>query len=247
MHSRRLVVRSIPISVVLLFSVTASAGVFDEAKNLKVLPETTTAEELRAAMRSFSRGTGNRCSACHVGEVEADLSTFDFSLDDKEKKLKARKMIELTRDINASLGKVFPDAGSNLVTVTCATCHRGQTMPIMIEDVLQEVISSDGIEKSVEKYRELRDRYYGGYTYDFSERMLMRMVETFGASDQIDAALAYAALNLEFYPQSSRTYVLRGQIHVATGDIDAARSDMEKALEIEPQSQWIRRQLDKLR
>jgi len=246
MHSHHIVVRSIPFSIILLFYVTASAGVFDDARNLEVLPENTTAQELRAAMRAFSRGTGNRCSACHVGEVEADLSTFDFSLDDKEKKLKARKMIEMTREINATLARTFPDAGKGIVTVTCATCHRGQSKPIMIEDLLNKTVTNFGIEKSIEQYRELRGRYFGGYTYDFSEGVLMRMAETFGANDELDAALAYATLNLEFYPQSSRTYLLRGQILAANGDVDAARSDMEKALEIEPQSQWIRQQLDKL-
>ena len=247
MHSRHIVVRSISFSIILLFSVNASAGMFDDAKNLKVLPETTTAEELRVTMRAFSMGTGNRCSACHVGEVEADLSTYDFSLDDKEKKLKTRKMIELTREINATLARAFPDVESSLVTVTCATCHRGQSKPVMIEDLLNKTVAAYGIDKSIEQYRELRERYFGGYTYDFSERMLMRMVETFGANEQLDAALAYAALNLEYYPQSSRTYLLRGQIFAAKGDLDAARSDMEKALEIEPQSQWIRQQLDNLK
>ena len=244
---RQLVVRSIPFSIILLYSLSASAGLFDDARNLKVLPEETTAEELRATMRAISMGTGNRCSACHVGEVEADLSTYDFSLDDKEKKLKARKMIEFTREINASLATAFPDAKDSLVSVTCATCHRGQSKPVMIEDLLSKTATDEGVDKSIEQYRELRARYFGGYTYDFSERMLMRMAETFSAQDRYDAALAYAALNLEFYPQSSRTYLLRGQILAAQGDIDAARRDMQKALEIEPQSQWIRQQLDKLK
>ena len=247
MQSRQIVVRSVPFAIILLFSINASAGMFDDAKNLKVLPEETTAEELRATMRAISMGTGNRCSACHVGEVEADLSTYDFSLDDKEKKQKARKMIEFTREINANLARAFPDAESDLVAVTCATCHRGQSKPLMIEDLLSDTLAEGGIEKTIEQYRELRERYFGGYTYDFSERMLMRMAETYGAQDQLDTALAFAALNLEFYPQSSRTYLLRGQIFAAQGNIDAARSDMEKALEIEPQSQWIRQQLDNLK
>jgi len=234
------------LTLLLLLAGPASAGMFDDAKNLKVLPEDTTADELRATMRGISMGTGNRCSACHVGEVEADLSTYDFSLDDKEKKAKARKMIEMTREINLALASAFPDADEPLVVVTCATCHRGQSKPEMIQDVLIKSLHEDGLDQSIAKYRELRDRYYGGYTFDFSERMLMRLTESVGANEQLDAALAFINLNLEFYPESSRSYAMRAQIFTEQGDIPAARQDYEKALEIEPQSGWIRAQLDKL-
>ena len=108
------------------------------------------------------------------------------------------------------------------------------------------VLAKEGLTESVAKYRELRERYYGGYSYDFSERMLMRLAETVGANDQLDAAMAYVNLNLEYFPESSRTYVLRAQVFAEQGDIDAARRDYEKALEIEPQSRWIRQQLDNL-
>lgn len=237
----------VTVLTVLLFSTAvASAGMFDDAKNLQILPEETSADELRAMMRAVSTGTGNRCSACHVGEVEADLSTYDFSLDDKEKKAKARKMIKMTQEINAALASAFPDAEEPLVAVTCATCHRGQSKPEMIEDVLMQSLASDGLEHSIAKYRELRERYYGGYTFDFSERMLMRMTETLGASEQLDAAMAYVNLNLEYYPDSSRSYVMRAQVFAEQGDIAAARRDYEKALEMEPDSWWIKEQLDKL-
>ncbi len=234
------------IVLALFCAATASAGLFDDARNLKVLPEATTADELRALMRAIAGGTGNRCSACHVGEVEADLSTYDFSLDDKEKKAKARKMITMTQEINATLAAAFPDAEEPLVAVTCATCHRGQSKPEMIEDVLLQSLEADGLEPSISKYRELRERYYGGYTFDFSERVLMRMAETVGANERLDAALAYINLNLEYFPESSRSYVIRAQVFAEQGDTSAARRDYEKALQIEPDSRWIREQLDKL-
>ncbi len=91
------------ISIYLTTTGTATAGIFDDPKNLEVLPEDISAEDLRQTMRGFAQGTGSRCSACHVGKIEADLSTYDFSIDDKEKKLKARKMIQLVRDINENI------------------------------------------------------------------------------------------------------------------------------------------------
>ena len=174
------------ISIVLTASGAASAGIFDDPKNLEVLPEDISAEDLRQTMRGFAQGTGSRCSACHVGKVEADLSTYDFSIDD------------------------------------------------------------EGIDQSVAKFRELRERYYGGYTFDFSERVLMRITEYLGAQDELDAAMVFVNLNLECFPQSSRTYVLRAQVLTEQGDIDAARSDYETALAMEPDSAWIMEQLDNL-
>ena len=246
MALRNAITHLMALALLLTAATTASAGMFDDAKNLKVLAEDTSAAELRATMRGISMGTGNRCSACHVGEVEADLSTYDFSLDDKEKKAKARKMIKLVQEINASLARAFPDAAEPLVAVTCATCHRGQSKPEMIEDVLSATLHDEGLEQSIAKYRELRERYYGGYTFDFSERMLMRLAENFGASDDLDSAMGFVNLNLEYFPESSRTYVLRAQVLAELGDIEAARHDYETALEMEPDSWWIREQLDKL-
>jgi tetratricopeptide (TPR) repeat protein len=234
------------IAGLLIVTDSATADLFDDPKNLKVLPEDTSTEELRQMMRSISQGTGNRCSACHVGEVEADLSTYDFSLDDKEKKAKARKMIKMVQDINSSLANAFPNADEPLVAVTCATCHRGQSKPEMIEDVLMHALHDDGLDHAVAKYRELRDRYYGGYTFDFSERMLMRIAEDLGAQDELDAAMGFVNLNLEYFPESSRSYVLRAQVLTEQGDIDAARRDYETALGMEPDSWWIKEQLDKL-
>ena len=90
MHDTKTAAIVVTISFFLTAGGVASAGIFDDPQNLKVLPEDISTEELRQTMRGFAQGTGSRCSACHVGKVEADLSTYDFSIDDKEKKLKAR-------------------------------------------------------------------------------------------------------------------------------------------------------------
>ena len=246
MALRKAITHLLALALLLAAATTASAGMFDDAKNLKVLPEDTNAAELRAAMRGISMGTGNRCSGCHVGEVEADLSTYDFSLDDKEKKGKARKMIKMVQEINASLANAFPDSAEPLVAVTCATCHRGQSKPEMIEDVLSATLHDEGLEQSIAKYRELRERYYGGYTFDFSERMLMGLAEKFGASDDLDSAMGFVNLNLEYFPESAHSYVLRARVLAGQGDIEAARHDYQTALEMEPDSRWIKEQLDKL-
>lgn len=236
------------ISTLMLLSagIPAHAGIWDDPENLKVLPKDISPDELGATMRGFAIGTGSRCSACHVGKVEADLNTYDFSLDEKEKKLKAREMIQLVRKINEQLAEAFPHALEPLVEVTCATCHRGQARPVMIEDALAQALDDDGPDKAIADYRALRERHYGGYTYDFSERSLMRFAEELAAGERLAEAIEFLNLNLEFYPQSSRTYSARGQVYEELGDIQAARESYARALELEPQSGWIRGLLEAL-
>jgi photosynthetic reaction center cytochrome c subunit len=81
-------------------------------KNLKVL----TPEDLRnGAMRNFTIALGQGCNFCHA--------QGDMSSDDKQQKLTARKMIVMTKEINAK----FEDGKAH---VTCYTCHRGTTEPL---------------------------------------------------------------------------------------------------------------------
>ncbi len=232
--------------VFLLSVVPAAAGIFDDPGNLKVLPNDISAAELRETMQGFARGTGTRCSGCHVGEVEPDLSTYDFALDDKEKKRKAREMIKLVKTINDRLASGFPEAFAAGASVTCATCHRGLPKPEMIEVILAAEIEKGGLDAGIERYRQLREQYYGGYSYDFSERVLMRMASDFGSADEIQTALGLINLNLEHYASSSRSYVTRAQLHETVGDTASARHDYSRALELEPDSAWIRQQLEAL-
>jgi Photosynthetic reaction centre cytochrome C subunit len=79
-------------------------------KNLKLLEPDT----LMPTMMAFKAALGVECSFCHV--------KGDFASDDNPHKDIARKMIVMTRSINAN----FPDGK---IHVTCYTCHRGSTEP----------------------------------------------------------------------------------------------------------------------
>lgn len=81
-------------------------------KNLKILKP----EEVRAAMGTYTAALGKQCSFCHVDG--------DRASDEKPAKEMARKMIAMTRDINAK----FPTGDTN--AVTCYTCHRGDEHPL---------------------------------------------------------------------------------------------------------------------
>lgn len=82
-------------------------------KNLQVL----TVEELHSGiMRKFAVALGGNCQTCHVAG--------DNASDENPHKVIARRMITMTREINAS----FKDGKEH---VTCYTCHRGTHEPAM--------------------------------------------------------------------------------------------------------------------
>lgn len=228
------------------FFSNAHAGVWDDPKNLKVLPEDISPGELRSTMTNFARSVGGRCSSCHVGEVERDLRTYDFSLDDKEAKRKARAMYRMVNNINDYIAENVHEDTADPVTVECATCHRGRAKPEMIQDLMSAMYREEGLDKAREEYLALRERYYGGYAFDFSERALNRLAEVMAGENDLDAALDFLDLNLEFYPQSDRAYQLQGDMWKQKGNIPAARNSYQKALEIAPNNSWTQKLIDDL-
>ena len=89
---------------------SAGGAAVVSAANLKVL----TPQNVEITMQNITFALGLRCIDCH------DVN--DLSLDTKPEKVKARKMLEMVRDINASFG----DGKDH---VSCWTCHRGSTEP----------------------------------------------------------------------------------------------------------------------
>ncbi len=100
-------------------------------KKTKVIPRSTSPDELRSAMMMMVRGLGTRCITCHVGQEPDDLSTFDFQSDAKQNKLNARLMLKMQNDINEkTIPKVKPDPpDTEKAQVTCFTCHQKQLKP----------------------------------------------------------------------------------------------------------------------
>lgn len=109
-----------------------------EFKNLKVLPQNITHDELIATMRAFSRSLGVRCDACHVA-IPGEANKFDFASDAKPEKNIARQMVLMTRNINSNyIAKLAGDPGEKFDDVTCYTCHRGHPHPETTPPAAQE-------------------------------------------------------------------------------------------------------------
>jgi hypothetical protein len=97
--------------------------------NLQVLPKNIAVPDLIALMRGYTGALGVECGFCHASDPNTHRP--NFASDANPDKAIARIMITMTQEINAKyLSKVKdPDASPADKTVTCGTCHRGNSMP----------------------------------------------------------------------------------------------------------------------
>lgn len=223
----------------------------EEPKNLQVLPEGVKGARLGQIMRGFASSLRVRCEYCHVGEGP-DLTKFDFPSDQKPAKQKARLMIEMVQAINRNyltqLAEI-EDPPQERVEVTCMTCHRSQAKPIMLEDVLTETIQKDGIDAAVNRYRQLREKYYGGFAYDFSPGTLTGLGERLAEQETYGAALKILQLEIEVNGKSASTYFTLGDVQARAGMREEAIRTYERGLELAPQDwkPFFRQRIDRLR
>lgn len=232
---------------IIVFAVGAggsNAQIPDEFTNLKLLPEDISKRELVGVMRKFAGALGVRCNHCHVGPE--DLKGMDFATDELKTKVTARTMIGMVDAINSDHLAKLDTGRDTTVEIKCESCHRGLVVPRSLTSVLAESFEADGVDAAESLYRELREEYYGGASYDFSDKPLNSLAETIGRAGDTDAALALIHLNIEFHPDSSYTRMLLGGIHVAREENDEAIAAFKKAIELDPTNTWAQRQIDRL-
>jgi hypothetical protein len=107
-------------------------------------------------MQQVREDLGVGWAYCHVPGSGRRL---DYTSDENPKKAVARKMFEMTDDINARIWLAAGGAPSEK-NVSCATCHRGVPVPLPVATVVQRAIEYEGVEAAVAQYRALRARFY---------------------------------------------------------------------------------------
>ncbi len=155
-----------------------------------------------------------------------------------------------SRGVDAINNTHLPQTGadeSELLRVQCVTCHRGQSKPRTLENVLSAAVAEEGVEGALARYRELRERYYGSATYDFSAGTLTRLAGQLAGAGQPQAAIAFLELNTELYPDEMMSYFFLGELHAKGGDKAKAIASFEKARELTPENPIVQRKLDQLK
>jgi hypothetical protein len=213
--------------------------------NLQIIPKDTPREQVIATMQGIAGALGVQCNYCHVQEGRGGRN--DLASDEKPMKKTARQMMVFARELNEKLPAVVGKPANEATRVGCMTCHRGLAVPKQLTQVLNEAVTSKGLEGAVAQYRELRTKYTGTMAYDLSENGLIAMAQAAINADRADNGLAWLNLNLEFYPKSSRTYQAMAQAHQKKNDKDAAIKDLEKAVELDPNNAQAKAQLQQLK
>jgi len=156
-------------------------------------------------------------------------------------------MMLLAREVNTKLPDAVGKPADATTRVGCATCHRGVPIPKQIAEVVTEAAASGGPQAGLAKFKELREKFYGGQSYDFSENGLLQAAQRAQQANKADDALAYLQANLEYYPKSSRTYLGIAQIKNGKGDKAGAVAALEKAVELDPNNIAAKTQLENLK
>jgi tetratricopeptide (TPR) repeat protein len=188
-------------------------------------------------MDEISQALGVRCNYCH--------SAARGSGQKEPKKDIALAMMAMTRDLNTKVQEATGKPANETARVECATCHRGVAIPQPLSAIILGTIAQKGGAAAVEQYRDLRKQYYSKATYDFSEDALLQMAERV-AQGKPDDAIALLRMNLEFNPQSAKTYALIGFAYTRKVDDAPAITNLEKSLELDPTDAVVRGRLEQL-
>jgi cytochrome c-type biogenesis protein CcmH/NrfG len=188
-------------------------------------------------MDEVSKALGVRCDYCHSAQRGSGQP--------EPKKEVARAMIAMTRDLNAKVQEATGKPAGETARVECVTCHRGVAIPQPLLTIILGTIAQQGGAAAVEQYRDLRKRYYGRATYDFSEEALLEIVQRV-VQGKPDDAIALLRMNLDFNPQSAKTYALLGFAYTRKVDDAMAITNLQKSLELDPTNAVVRGQLEQL-
>jgi len=216
-----------------------------KGENLQFYPKDITRPRLIQNMREFSLALGVRCQYCHIGGDGISFDGVVFASDEKPAKVKARAMLRMVDELNTVTLARLPSRAEPRVTVECATCHRGLSLPKSLQTTLLETINKDGIPAAVARYRELHQNLASGL-YNFGEWEMNELARRLTEAGKTDAAIAMLELNGEFYPQSAAIDVMLGELHRNRGERDKAITRFRGALTKAPDNELAKQRLSEL-
>ena len=198
----------------------------------------TPPQNIMPLMQEIVQGLGVQCEYCHSAQRGSGLP--------EPKKDIARQMIAMTRELNTRVQTATGKAAAEAAQVKCVTCHRGVPIPRQLSEIVSQTLREKGVTAAAEQYRDLRQHFYGRAAYDFGEDTLVGVAQPLAAGKP-DDAIALLKLNLEFYPQSAKTYAAIGYAYTRKYDDPTAITFYEKSVELDPTNGVNRGQLEQLK
>jgi hypothetical protein len=205
-----------------------------------------------AMMQQFQAALGVNCDFCHGrgmgrGAARPAQETPIQPAQPPSHLEIARGMMAMMKELNEKMipAATRKEAAAN-TRIQCVTCHRGVAIPGQLSDIITQTVVKSGADAAAAQYRDLRKQYYGRQSYDFGEETLITSASGM-TNRRPDDAIALLKLNLEFYPQSTRTYTTLAYTYTRIFDDASAIEVLEKALEIAPDNSIVKGQLEQLK
>lgn len=145
--------------------------VFKNVQILKGIP----VKEFMETMGFFAAATGMNCTQCHVEEAGGNWAKY---ADDNALKQTTRRMIGMMNAINQSYfgGRRF---------VTCYSCHRGSTRPLVIPDLAEQY--------GAPMLREPDEIVRQPDGVPPAEKILDKYIQAIGGADRLSRLTSFAA------------------------------------------------------
>jgi hypothetical protein len=214
-------------------------------ENLQYFAKDITRPQLLQRMREFSFALDVRCQHCHTGGDGISFDGVVFSSDAKPAKVKARAMLRMVDQLNNTMLATMPSRAEPRVTVGCATCHRGLTLPKSLQTTLFEIVAQEGAAAAVARYRALRENMVDG-KYNFGEWETHELARRLIEAGNTAAAIEIQEMNGEFYPQSADIEFALAELHRGRGETEKAIRRYRTTLEKNPRNQAAQRWLTEL-
>ena len=210
--------------------------------NLQIYPKDIPRQDLLTTMQGFVRQLGVQqqggCAFCHTGQGPQ----ADYASDGNPKKNVARKMILMSREITGKLPEVTGKPAAEITALRCATCHRGMPVPKVTEVAMGDALAKGGAAAAIQQYKDTRKQ-----ALDYNEIALVAYATTLINTDKVDEALAILQANAELDPNHAPTWGVMSQAYAKKNDKDNQIKTLEKAVQLDPNNQVLKRQLDQLK
>ena len=113
-----------------------------------------------------------------------------------------------------------------------------------IATLLKTELTQNGIDSAIRLYRKIRTSQPD--EYDFSEKQLNRLGYELLQEHKLSEAIEIFKLNIEFFPDSSNVYDSLGEAYMLHGDIENARTNYRRSLDLNPHNKNAVERLQKL-
>ena len=212
-------------------------------RNLQVLPKNLSTDSVETLMLGVADALGVTCGHCHPGGDNPTWDSTNFTGDVKATKSIAREMFRLVNRLNGELLPTALRRGQFTVPVTCMTCHRGATRPVMLEDTLATILDKQGVDSVIAAHRHIREQYRGRMTFDLGSSPLRSVAARLSVAGRSRDAVKVLEEDARMFPDEEDLAYELGTAYESAGEKQLAIRQYHKVLSISPDNQRAQRRL----